>query len=402
MLSKVRSKSKATARHVLDRALLPYFEQLPRTDLAGPAPQDAPERAREAVNSDTFHHVLHELRTLELERLSVPGGRFLSVGASGRWYFDWFEGAVGPAKEHIGVEAFEGVPDDLPDYVRWIESTADRFDGVDDDSIDLVFAGQTTEHLWPDEMVGFLCEANRVLVPGGLLVADSPNRLVTEHLRWSHGGHTVELSAAEMRELMELAGFEVRSTRGAWLCRVDGRVLELEEGMDSAALVARRTALGGEDPDASFVWWIESAKVGDADVESLRTRVVELYAEHWPTRVCRGMWPGPGQPGPVALPGTAGLICESLPMFFRPGRCRITLRLDEGRWEDLQDLRLDITSPGHHLLHRLPAERAERHDGALTWEFDHAELVFALSVELHVGAVDAPVRFHMPLEISAA
>jgi hypothetical protein len=50
----------------------------------------------------------------------------------------------------------------------------------------------------------------------------------------------------------------------------------------------------------------------------------------------------------------------------------------------------------------LPAERAERRDGALTWEFDHAELVFALSVELHVGAVDAPVRFHMPLEISAA
>lgn len=401
MLSKVRSTSKATVRHLLDRALLPYFDNPPPAGspaVDGVADQAA-ESAREAVNSDTFHHVLHELRTLELERIPIEGGRFLSVGASGRWYFDWFDAHVGSATEHIGVEAFEGVPDDLPDYVRWIESTADRFDGVDADSVDLVFAGQTTEHLWADEMVGFLTEANRVLVDGGLLVADSPNRLITEHLRWSHGGHTVELSAGEMRELMTLAGFDIISTRGAWLCELEGRVLELEEDMDSAALVARRTALGGEDPDGSFVWWIVATKSGAPQVDALTERVAQLYDEHWSTRVSRGMWPGPGSRGPMVTSGHTGLICESLPMFVQPGNYRLTVSLDEGEWADLVDFRVDITSPGHHLIHRLSAAEGVTDGGSISWEFERDELIFALSLELHVSSVTGPVRIHMPVRI---
>jgi hypothetical protein len=64
---------------------------------------------------------------------------------------------------HVGVEAYESMPDDLPAYVEWIVNTADKMSGVENSSVDLVFAGQTTEHLWADELAGFLLESHRVL-----------------------------------------------------------------------------------------------------------------------------------------------------------------------------------------------------------------------------------------------
>ena len=40
--------------------------------------------------------------------------------------------------------------------------------------------GQTVEHVWPEELAGFLSEANRVLGPQGWIVLDSPNRRITQ------------------------------------------------------------------------------------------------------------------------------------------------------------------------------------------------------------------------------
>ncbi|MGH9135183.1 MAG: methyltransferase domain-containing protein, partial [Ilumatobacteraceae bacterium] len=204
----------------------PYVQQIQAAiesgaGRAGPVPESAPAAVvgSDFVPSEYFHAVLHELRTVELERLPKGARRALSVGASGRWYFDWFERSVGQLDVHIGVEAFEAEPADLPSYVHWIPTSADRFDGVADEDVDLVFAGQTSEHLWARELADFLVQSHRVLRPDGRLVVDSPNRLVTEHLRWSHGGHTVELAAGEIRELLRLAGFRPESLRGLWRCR---------------------------------------------------------------------------------------------------------------------------------------------------------------------------------------
>lgn len=404
--STLASQLKRAGRRAVDRVVLPYVEQL-RADLdaSRPAPGPAePAAATESAGgrtSDFFHGVLHELRTLELERIPA-GGRVLSVGASGRWYFDWFERHVGAFDEHVGVEAFEPEPDDLPGYARWIDSTADRFPGVDDASVDVVFAGQTTEHLWPEELVGFLTESHRVTRPGGLLVADSPNRLVTEHMAWSHGGHTLELSAAEYCRLAELAGFEVLDVRGLWRCRMDdGRVLQLEDGLDDAVTLTRRIAQGGDRVDDSFVWWV-TARRGDGapEVDKLRREVDRLFEEHFSTRVSRGMWPGPGSPGPVVEPGDSGLVAASLPMFLDPGSWRVAVRLDDGRWEDLDDVRVDVTSPGGHLIHRLEVSDAEVEGDERSWVVHHPDLILALSLEIHVGSVSLPARFAMPVDVS--
>lgn len=408
-VSSLVTRSKTATRRLVDRAMLPYFDTL-RDEFRERGVDPAPSSVSEDVDStdaptgrtsDMFHHVLHELRTLELERIPSGRRRVLSVGASGRWYFDWFERHVGAVDEHIGVEAFEDQPHDLPDYVRWVDSTADRFEGVDDDSVDLVFAGQTTEHLWADELVGFLTESNRVLPDGGMLVADSPNGLVTEHLDWSHGGHTLELAAGEMAELMVLAGFEVMSTRGLWLCRMGDDVVGLEDGLDDGALLVRRINLAAEDPDDSFVWWISARRVGAADVDALMRRVVEFFDEHWSTRISRGMWPGPGAAGPAVEPGFAGQLCASLPMYLHPQQWELSVTLDEGSWDDLEGFRVDITSPGGHIVHRMEMPAADGQGATRRWTFDQDELMLALSIELHVERVSSPMRVGMPVRLAA-
>jgi SAM-dependent methyltransferase len=76
-------------------------------------------------------------------------------------------------------------PDPLPPKVEWLQRNLGDLSPIDDGSVDLVFAGQVIEHLWPEDVAGFLAEAHRVLRPGGFLALDSPNRLVTE----SSAGH---------------------------------------------------------------------------------------------------------------------------------------------------------------------------------------------------------------------
>jgi SAM-dependent methyltransferase len=286
-------------------------------------PPDEPGRVDDVTStipSDFFHNALHELRTMSLEKVPRGARRAVSVGASGRWYFDWFERCVGALDAHVGVEAFELRPEDLPRHVEWVESTADRFEGVPDERADLVFAGQTTEHLWATELVGFLLEAARVLAPGGRLVLDSPNRLVTEHLRWSHGGHTIELSSAEMEELLAYAGFDVDVRRGLWRCRFGSAVLQLEEELSRPKVLVRRVA--ETEPDDAFVWWLEATRAArEPDSASLSRRVEALFDEHWPTRVSRGLWPGPGVD--TAVPSACGPLAAAAHAARWPmERCR--------------------------------------------------------------------------------
>ena len=399
----MRDQAKQRIRHMVDRIALPYVEMLraeiPPANAPG-SPVVVEQRVPNGATSDRFHMANHELRTLELERVPKGARRALSVGAQGRWYFDWFERAVGPVDEHIGIEAFEEMPDDLPEYVTWIPDTADHMNGVATSSVDLVFAGQTTEHLWADELSGFLLEAHRVLRPDGTLALDSPNRLVTEHLHWSHGGHTVELSAAEMSELLHLAGFELLSTNGLWCCVVDGRRVELEEGLDNPSVFTRRAASGRHTPDDCFVWWINARRLDRApDEPRLRARVAELYEAHWNTRVCRGLFPASGANEVALSPGTRGHIGETLPFPLHKGSWTITATLNRGAWSDLEDFRISIVAPGDQLIHDLPAADGRVAGSSLQWHIEQPWLLFALSIKIAIGTVRNEAALALPLDI---
>jgi SAM-dependent methyltransferase len=245
-----------------------------------------------AVPEQDFNEFLHGLRSRELERLPPGAGTVLHGGAAGAWYFEWFEDRYPtPVRRHIGVEAFSPAPDPLPPRVEWHQQTLGDLSPVADGSVDLVFAGEVLEHLWPEDVAGFLAEAHRVLRSGGRIAADSPNRLVTTMLEWDHPEHTVEFTVAEIREVLQLAGFEDIEIRGVWICfdHKRDRVLPLDElGRVAGWDAERRAAEAGDRPEDSFVWWAEGRRADrPPDREALNGRVQEAYEIYRARRVSR-------------------------------------------------------------------------------------------------------------------
>ena len=401
----VRATAKRRARRLADRVILPYVSPIAPAPTAFSAPVEpdtAPAPGLVPITpSDFFHSVLHELRTVELKRIPKGARRVVSVGASGRWYFDWFTNSYGSVDEHIGIEAYLQRPDDLPSNVTWIPSTADDFGSIESSSVDLVFAGQTSEHLWADEIRGFLTEAHRCLKTNGLLVLDSPNRLVTEHLRWSHGGHTIEMSPAEITELLTLAGFQITSLTGLWSCRLDGDALQLEDGLDDPVMLTRRMTMDGNaEPDDGFVWWAVATKSDRAPLAAeLEARLEALFEQHWAVRVSRGMWPGPGSTSLAIKAGTSGSFSESLPFPLRGGRWGISVTATEGSLDALTDLRVEIVAPGGQIAHTFTPEGATGSDRGLSWTFAHPSFEEAFSLRLSAGAVLADVALAMPVQL---
>lgn len=87
-----------------------------------------------------------------------------------------------------------------------------------DASFDLVFSGQTIEHITEDEAKKMLAEVRRVLVPGGWFCLDTPNRRVTAlHLGpdvLSNPDHKLEYTHAHLGGLLHDAGFDISGAYG--------------------------------------------------------------------------------------------------------------------------------------------------------------------------------------------
>jgi hypothetical protein len=292
-----------------------------------------------ALSTD-FNLLLHELRSHELRAMPPCAQTVLSAGCSGRWYFDWISVNYGPIRRHIGLEYYTPKPDDLPPEVEWIANTVGDMAGVADGEVDLLFSGQNIEHLWPEEVAGFLLEAHRVLRPGGTLVVESPNRKVTAAQGWSHPEHVVEFTPAEIRDLLRLAGFEASDVRGLWLCfdARTGSVLPFDEiKADGAWPCLRRVAYGRSNPDDSFAWWAEATRTDRVpDARALRQAVMDIYRVAWPERITR-LKSMVGEPGTlnerasvVARRRSEGALILGPYMPLRPGayRFRFALAID--------------------------------------------------------------------------
>jgi SAM-dependent methyltransferase len=228
-----------------------------------------------------FSAVLHGERSQELRRLPAGARVVLSGGANARWYFDWFEEHYpGSPVRHIGVEALAPKPADLPENVEWVSSSLGDLGAVASGTVDLVFAGEVIEHLWPQDIAGFLLESHRVLAPGGHLALDSPNRSVTEPLSWLHPEHTVEFSVDEITELLTLAGFELASIRGLILCydRSRHRYMPIDPLEVDGFTMRERLDGAAEHPEDAFVWWAQAVRSDrEPDEHMLRWRIDQLF-----------------------------------------------------------------------------------------------------------------------------
>jgi SAM-dependent methyltransferase len=230
-----------------------------------------------------FSQELHNIRTDELRASERVAGTMVSIGCNSRYYFDWIHENLGKPDQHIGLEYYMPRPDDLPENVVWVANTAGNMEGVRSQSVNLVFAGQTIEHLWADELVGFLLDCTRVLLPGGRLILDSPNEEITHALRWNHPEHTIELRPHDAETLLRAAGFDIIKTVGHWLCREDGIFLELVDGEQ----LDNRIKKSRTRPQDSFSWWIEAKLMRPSDSVRVARIVDDLWRKYSHSRLHR-------------------------------------------------------------------------------------------------------------------
>jgi len=290
---------------------------------------------QQGTNSEVgFPEFFHELRTRELKKVPNEGETVLSAGCAGAWYFDWFrQSYAGTVRRHIGVDAYSPRPAGLPAEAVWVANSIQDMNAVRDGEVDLLFAGQMVEHLWPPEFAGLLSEAHRVLRPRGRLVMDSPNRDITTPLRWSHPEHTIEYTTREILEILKLAAFDVVSIRGLWLCRLNSQLIPLFSPEDSIQR-RRRIIEANQRPEDSFSWWVEAVRAaGPPKRGELASRLSTICTLNRPQQF-RGFRRQVGKVTEteavkrvVTKQGESGFIHYGPYLPFPPGRHEITFAL---------------------------------------------------------------------------
>jgi SAM-dependent methyltransferase len=121
-----------------------------------------------------------------------------------------------------------------------------------DDEFDLVFSGQTIEHVTEDEARKMLAEVRRVLAPGGWFCLDTPNRRVTalqlgpEVL--SNPDHKLEYTHEHLSTLLREADLSVVGAHGLSLAD-----RSLAAGEFDAAEVAAKHGVYAEIADCYFL-----------------------------------------------------------------------------------------------------------------------------------------------------
>lgn len=360
-LAALRRRTSGTLRPPARRALDALARRL-ADELAPRLNHSAPDGGAEQHPAflTSFHDLLHAQRTAELSLMPRGAEVLLSAGCSGAWYFDWIEQSYGAVRRHVGIERYMPRPDALPPHVEWVTSSVADMPEVADGSVDLLFSGQNVEHLFGDDCCGFLLESARVVRPGGHLVMDSPNREIATLLNWSMNEHTVEFTPGEAVELVELAGFDVESLRGLWLCRdpASGAVMPLDpfEAGAGGEEIVRRVQLAPRFPEHSFVWWLEARRTQRApDAETLRTRHADVFRKAWPERTNRlrhhvGELHEESGVRVVSVPrGQSGYCLFGPYMPLAASDCAVTFRLRRGTGdvpEDTVVATLDVVVEG--------------------------------------------------------
>jgi SAM-dependent methyltransferase len=157
------------------------------------------------------------------------------------------------------TEIIDGVVATPLGPVRYRYHSMTELDRYPDNSFDLVYSGQTFEHVTPESGRRVLEGVRRVLRPGGFLALDTPNRRVTElHLAQIGGDfidpdHEVEYRHDEMVDALEGAGLRVERAHGLNLCSDS-----VSRGRFDEAEIATRVGLFDRIEDCYLLAYVAS------------------------------------------------------------------------------------------------------------------------------------------------
>jgi SAM-dependent methyltransferase len=125
-----------------------------------------------------------------------------------------------------------------------------------DGSFDLVYSGQSFEHVTEDDGNRVLAEVRRVLRPGGYLALDTPNARVTrlQQPEFIDPDHKIEYTQEQLANKLERAGFKILESKGL---NYSGR--SLEAGEFSRADVAGNAGTFAEGRDCYILTFLCSS-----------------------------------------------------------------------------------------------------------------------------------------------
>lgn len=102
--------------------------------------------------------------------------------------------------------------------VTVIRPPTDSSIGLEDETVDVVFASNFFEHLPSRQsVVDTLSEIRRVLAPGGKLIIIQPNVKYLYMQYWDYFDHQIALSEESMREAIVTSGFTIEVLKGRFL-----------------------------------------------------------------------------------------------------------------------------------------------------------------------------------------
>jgi 2-polyprenyl-3-methyl-5-hydroxy-6-metoxy-1,4-benzoquinol methylase len=125
--------------------------------------------------------------------------------------------------------------------------------GYADGSFDLVYSGQSIEHVPVDEAERVLAAAARILRPGGHLALDTPNARVcrVQQPGFIDPDHDYEYTHGEMMDKLRAAGLEVLEAKGLNLA-----ARSVAEGTFSIQEVATNRGLFAEIEDCYLLSYL--------------------------------------------------------------------------------------------------------------------------------------------------
>jgi hypothetical protein len=104
--------------------------------------------------------------------------------------------------------------------VRYLFTSMTDLSAIAQGSADLVYSGESIEHVTREEAKTTFKEVLRILKPGGSFCLDTPNRAVTSlqcPTEYINPDHKYEYTHVELSTLLRKSGFEIREAKGLCL-----------------------------------------------------------------------------------------------------------------------------------------------------------------------------------------
>ena len=141
--------------------------------------------------------------------------------------------------------------------IRYFYRSFGELNDFPDATYDLIWAGQSIEHISPREAEKVLQAAKRLLKPGGWLCLDTPNRSLTRllvHYGYVHPEHKIEYVPDVLIRMLQQSGFQVLQALS-----VSPLPLSLAAGRFSRLELIHAQGLGF-NPDDGFSFYLAAQR----------------------------------------------------------------------------------------------------------------------------------------------